>query len=220
MPLEKIIKSTGDSPKLVVIWLHGLGADGNDFAPVVPEFNINGLPLKFVFPHAKKIPVTINGGMTMRAWYDIKSMDINQRADLTGVLNSEKLIHQLIDEQVELGFTTEQIILAGFSQGGAMTLHTGLRYKHKLAGLIALSCYIPSSEQLPLNEISINKNTPVFLGHGTFDPVVPFNLGQAAKSSLEASGYNIDWNEYPLQHGVNMEEINDVRQWIIRHQKT
>ena len=140
MSLEKIIKQTGDNPKIVIIWLHGLGADGNDFAPVVPQFNIPNFPIKFVFPHAPKIPVTINGGMVMRAWYDILSMDIAQRADVEGVKRSEKQIHELIDEQIATGFKPEQIVLAGFSQGAAMSLHTvvGLQKNSRRDCLIGL----------------------------------------------------------------------------------
>lgn len=219
MSLEKIVKQTGENPQYVIIWMHGLGADGHDFEPVVPEFEINGLPLKFVFPHAPKIPVTINGGMVMRAWYDIKMMDIGKHADIQGVLSSEKLIHELIDEQVSLGFKPEQIILAGFSQGGAMSLHTSIRYKHRLAGIIALSCYIPMEDYLPMADEGLNLKTPIFMAHGTQDPVVPYFLGKSGYEKLKAQDYSIQWYEYPLQHGVSMEEINDIKQWIIRNFK-
>lgn len=219
MTLEKIVTSTGDDPKLVIIWLHGLGADGHDFEPVVPQFAIPDFSIKFVFPHAPKMPITINGGMPMRAWYDIKSMDIDQRADVEGVLESEELIQNLIQEQVEDGFEPDQIILAGFSQGGAMSLHIGLRYQHKLAGIIALSCYIPLADKLPATKDAKNLQTPLFIGHGSFDPVVPFALGEAAKIRLKNEGYNIQWQSYPLQHGVNMEEIQDVKSWIINNFK-
>lgn len=215
MKLEKIIKQTGENPKLVIIWLHGLGADGHDFAPVVPQFNIKDFPIKFVFPHAPKIPVTINGGMVMPAWYDILSLDINKRADISGVLKSEKLIHLLIDEQVKLGYKHEQIVLAGFSQGSAMAIHTSTNLKFKIGGVIALSGYLPVPTLLKEQNNKTNLKTPFFMGHGTQDPVVPFSLGESSKEALISAGYPIKWNHYPIQHGVSMEEITDIRQWII-----
>lgn len=219
MSLEKIIKQTGDNPKLVIIWMHGLGADGNDFAPVVPQFNISDFPIKFVFPHAPKIPVTINGGMVMRAWYDILAMDINSRADVPGVLKSEKLIHELIDEQLAAGFKHNQIVLAGFSQGAAMSLHTSTNLNEKIAGIIALSGYLPTAKLLQEKPNENNKTTPIFMGHGTQDPVVPYTLGESAKDDLLAAGYAPKWHHYPIQHGVSMEEIADIKQWIIDNLK-
>ena len=215
MSLEKIIKQTGDNPKIVIIWLHGLGADGNDFVPVVPQFNIPNFPIKFVFPHAPKIPVTINGGMVMRAWYDILSMDIAQRADVEGVKRSEKQIHELIDEQIGAGFKPEQIILAGFSQGAAMSLHTVVGLQKKIAGVIALSGYIPVTDVLIKEKNNTNIKTPFFMGHGTQDPVVPFALGQYSRDLMLKANYQVDWYQYPIQHGVSMDEIMDIKQWII-----
>jgi len=217
MSLEKIISQTGENPKVVIIWMHGLGADGNDFAPVVPEFSIPGVPIKFVFPHAPKIPVTINNGMVMRAWYDILLMDIGKHADKQGVLNSEKLVHELIEEQVSAGFKHEQIILAGFSQGGAMSLQVGTQYHKKLAGIIALSSYLPIPELLQENTNPINRHAPIFMGHGTHDPVVPYSLGESSRDALLKAGFTIDWNNYPLQHGVSMEELSDIKTWLIKH---
>ena len=217
MSLEKIVKQTGDNPKLVIIWLHGLGADGNDFAPVVPQFAIPNFPIKFVFPHANKIPVTINGGMVMRAWYDILSMDIASRADKKGVEHSEKLIHELIDEQVALGFKHEQIVLAGFSQGSAMCLHSSVRLNKKIAGVIALSGYFPFVDVLENSKNRNNIKTPFFIGHGTHDPVVPFVLGTAAKDGLTKAGYTVEFHSYPIEHGVSMDEIMDIKQWIIKN---
>jgi len=213
MNLEKIIKQTGNNPKLVIIWMHGLGADGNDFAPVVPQFAIAGLDIKFVFPHAPKIAVTINGGMVMRAWYDIKVMDIGKHADKQGVLASEKLIQQLIDDEVKNGFKQEQIILAGFSQGGAMSLHVSTRLPYTIAGIIGLSCYLPMPELLKDKNTS-NLSVPIFMGHGTQDPVVPHSLGISSKKALEKAGYTVNWHDYPIQHGVSMDEILDIKQWI------
>jgi len=213
MSLETIVKQTGNNPKLVIIWMHGLGADGNDFAPVVPQFNIPNLPIKFIFPHAPKIPVTINGGMVMRAWYDITMMDIGKHADKQGVMGSAKLIKELIQEQITQGFSHEQIILAGFSQGSAMALHLATTLSDKVAGVIALSGYLPVPESLSQKA---NITTPFFMGHGTQDPVVPFTLGTKSKEQLEQFGYKINWNSYPIQHGVSMDEINDIKQWLIK----
>ncbi|VAW41611.1 hypothetical protein MNBD_GAMMA01-2057 [hydrothermal vent metagenome] len=215
MNLDKIISQTGDNPKIAIIWLHGLGADGNDFAPVVPQFNIPDLPIKFIFPHAPKMPITINGGMVMRAWYDIKMMDIGKHADIQGVLESEKLVHKLIDEQVALGFRHEQIVLAGFSQGGAMSLQVSTNLNMKIAGVIALSSYLPIPQLLIEKKNTHNITTPIFMGHGTFDPVVPFALGQSSKDALLQAGYSINWHQYPIQHSVSIDEIMDIKQWII-----
>lgn len=218
MGLEKITSQTGDNPKAVIIWMHGLGADGNDFAPVVPQFAITDLPIKFVFPHAKKIPVTINGGMVMRAWYDILAMDIARHIDEEGILESEKLVIELIEDQVKLGFNYNQIVLAGFSQGGAMSLHVSSRLDKKIAGVIALSSYLPIPKQIT-NSKSVNKQTPIFMGHGTKDPVVPYSLGKSSRDAMIKAGYRIDWNSYPLQHGVSMEELADIKQWLIKNIK-
>ncbi len=219
MSLEKIVSQTGDNPEIVIIWMHGLGADGNDFAPVVPQFQIPGLSIKFVFPHAPKIPVTINGGMVMRAWYDILSMDIDSRADVEGVLASEKLVHELIEEQVDAGFKHDRIVLAGFSQGGAMSLHVSTRLNKKIAGIIALSSYLPVPQLLLENKSTTNLGTPVFMGHGTQDPVVPYSLGKTSRDKLIQAGYKIDWHNYPIQHGVSTDEIMDIKQWLITNIK-
>lgn len=219
MSLEKIVSQTGNNPKIAIIWMHGLGADGNDFAPVVPHFNIPKLPIKFIFPHARKIPVTINSGMVMRAWYDILSMDIDSRADVEGVLASEKLVLELIEEQVAEGFKYEQIVLAGFSQGGAMSLHVSTRLNKKIAGIIALSSYLPVAQLLNDEKNSHNLSTPIFMGHGTQDPVVPYSLGQASRDKLIQADYKIDWHNYPMQHGVCMDELMDIKQWLITNIK-
>jgi phospholipase/carboxylesterase len=220
MSLEKIVTETAANPKVVIIWMHGLGADGNDFVSVVPQFNISGLPIKFVFPHAPKIPVTINGGMVMRAWYDILAMDIDRHIDKDGILQSVNYIHELIDEQIKQGFAYDQIILAGFSQGAAMSIQVSSQYQHKLAGIIALSGYLPIPEQITSNDKVINLKTPFFMGHGTQDPVVPYELGVKSRNILSKAGYNIDWHEYPIQHGVSMDELNDIKALIIKHIKS
>lgn len=218
MSLEKITSQTGDNPQIVIIWMHGLGADGNDFAPVVPQFNIEGMPIKFIFPHAPKIPVTINGGMVMRAWYDILAMDIDRHIDKQGIMTSVEYIHELIEEQIKLGFSYDQIILAGFSQGAAMSIQISTQFKHKLAGVIALSGYLPIPEQIT-NTNTTNDSTPFFMGHGSQDPVVPFELGKKSKNALISAGYKIDWNTYPIQHGVSMDELEDIKKWIIKNIK-
>ena len=215
MSLEKIVTQTAANPKIVIIWMHGLGADGHDFESVVPQFNIPDLPIKFVFPHAPKIPVTINGGMLMRAWYDITMMDIDRHVDKQSVLASQELVKELIAEQLADGFKYEQIILAGFSQGGAMSLQVSTNLKHKIAGIIALSSYLPIPEQTTKNTQQANINTPLFMGHGTQDPMVPYTLGKTSSKTLIKAGYQVDWHEYPIQHGVSMDEIMDIKQWII-----
>ncbi len=215
MNLDTVVRQTGDNPKAVIIWLHGLGADGNDFVPVVPEFSIKDFPVKFVFPHAPKIPVTINGGMVMRAWYDILAMDIDRHIDENGINGSVNLINKLIDEQISQGFNYDQIILAGFSQGAAMSLHISTQSPHNFAGVIALSGYLPVPEQIIDNANSSNHNTPYFMGHGTQDPVVPYQLGKTSSETMIKAGYTISWHQYPIQHGVSMEELSDINQWII-----
>jgi phospholipase/carboxylesterase len=217
MSLEKITVQTGNNPKLVIIWMHGLGADGHDFEPVVPQFTIENLDIKFVFPHAPKIPVTLNGGMVMRAWYDIKMMDIQKHADKAGVEASEKLVLELIEEQLQKGFSHQQIILAGFSQGGAMSLQVSTNLKDKIAGIIALSSYLPVPEKFDKQIIKANLNTPIFMGHGTQDPMVPHSLGVASRKRLQQAGYSVDWHEYPIQHGVNLDELMDIKKWIIKN---
>ncbi|MCF6299602.1 MAG: alpha/beta hydrolase [Proteobacteria bacterium] len=212
--LESITKQTATNPKMVVIWLHGLGADGHDFESVVPQFAIPDLPIKFVFPHAPIQPVTINGGMKMRSWYDIKMLDIGKQADEAGIRQSEKLVLELIEHQIGLGFKSEQIVLAGFSQGGAIALHTSTRMNKKLAGVVALSCYLPMPEKLESEKSTANQNTPFFMGHGSFDPVVPFQLGLESKQHLEKQSFQVQWHEYPLQHGVSMDELQDIKLFL------
>ena len=219
MKLETLNRQTAENPKIVIIWMHGLGADGNDFAPVVPQFYIKDLPIKFVFPHAPKMPVTINGGMVMRAWYDILAMNIDRHIDKNGIKASVKLIHELIDDQVQQGFSHEQIILAGFSQGAAMSIQVATHYPHKLAGIIALSGYLPIPEEISSRNM-VNINTPIFMGHGTQDPVVPLVLGKSSKELLTKAGYNVDWHDYPIQHGVSMDELEDLKKWIIKNIKS
>jgi phospholipase/carboxylesterase len=201
--------------KSVIIWMHGLGADAHDFEPIVPHLQIPAeLGLRFVFPNAPVQPVTINSGMAMRAWYDILSMDIPRQEDEKGLRDSEAAIQQLIRREQQRGIAAENIILAGFSQGGAMTLQTGLRYPEVLGGLLALSCYVPLAVLLESERHPANQNTPIFMAHGTFDPVVPYTLGKTSMERLQNLGYQIEWHEYPMAHEVNPEEIQAIGRWV------
>ena len=208
---------TGVNPTASVIWLHGLGADGNDFVPVVPELHLPAtLPVRFVFPHAPVRPVTINNGMRMRAWYDISAADLNNRADLTGVQQSQRQVEALIEREVTRGIAASRIVLAGFSQGGAIALYTGVRHAQRLAGIIALSAYLVAADRLAIDAASINRSLPIFMGHGTADPVVRFDWGEASRRALEAAGYRVDWHTYRMEHSVCMEEIQAVSAWLQR----
>src|SRR5690606_6438669 len=198
---------TAPNPTHAVIWLHGLGADGNDFAPIVPELRLGDAPaIRFVFPHAPVQPVTINGGMAMRAWYDIRNADLAQREDAQGILQSQNAVHALIQRENERGIATGNIVLAGFSQGCAMTLHTGLRLPEKLAGLVALSGYLPLADSLPAELSPANKETPIFMAHGTQDPVVPLQRAQQSCRVLQEMGCQVSWKTYPMPHSVCLEE--------------
>ncbi|MEM7405867.1 MAG: carboxylesterase [Pseudomonadota bacterium] len=197
-----------------VIWLHGLGADGHDFEPVVPLLGAVTRYTRFIFPHAPTRPVTVNGGMVMRAWYDIVSMDIKRRVDAAGVRDSETIVHGLIHHELELGIPISRIVLAGFSQGGAIVLHTGVRYPSRLAGILALSTYVPLPELTDVEAHAANKDAPIFYGHGTFDPVVPLALAQGSRSHLAELGFRIDWHAYPIEHSLSPPEIGDIAGWL------
>ena len=216
--LDCIEKETGPAPRWSVIWLHGLGADGHDFVPLVPELVRGDWPaIRFVFPHAPVQPVTINGGMRMRSWYDIVSFDLAGRADSKGVDESVARVEALIAREIERGTPSSRIILAGFSQGGAVTLATGLRRTEPLAGLVALSTYLPlGTEALArLGEPpDAARRQPVFVAHGRQDPVVPFAAGEDAVRRLREIGMEVVWHEYPMAHQVCLEEIEDLRRWF------
>ncbi len=213
--LETIKHELGEKIQYSVIWLHGLGADGHDFEPIVPELQLgNDAGVRFIFPHAPIKPITVNNGMSMRAWYDITSLTSLDRVDLPGMMQSEKLILQLIEQEIQAGIASENIILAGFSQGGAMALHTGLRFEKKLAGIIALSCYLPDAASLPSSAQSANATTPIFQAHGTMDPVVAFQFGQLSHEWLVANGYKVSWHTYPMMHAVCYEEIVALGEWM------
>lgn len=209
------ISKQGDEPKHAVIWLHGLGATANDFPGVVPELGLDAeRSIRFIFPQAPNRPVTINGGMSMPAWYDIKGVDIADKQDSIGMAESFTTLEALIQSQVSLGIPSENIIIAGFSQGGAVTYHTGVRTKHKLAGMLTLSTYLPFAEQVAQEQSGANADTAIFASHGTADPVVPVHLGKMSVDKLKELGYPIDWKTYPMQHNVIMEQIKEIGAWI------
>jgi len=198
-----------------VIWLHGLGADGNDFVPIVEELGLPaGHGIRFVFPNAPVRPVTINNGMAMRAWYDIKGMAIEDKQDAEGIRDSADAIEQLIAREIERGIPAERIVLAGFSQGGAIALHAGVRHGAALAGVMGLSTYLPLAETLEKEASDANRGVCIFMAHGSQDPVVPIGLGQASRDHLLDAGYDVAWHEYPMQHQVCMPQIATIGRWL------
>lgn len=198
-----------------VIWLHGLGADGHDFVPMVPELKLPPLPaVRFVFPHAGVRPVTLNMGMRMRAWYDIKTLTAEGRADEGGLRESMAVIEALIAAERAQGIASERIVIAGFSQGGALALHVALRHGEPLAGILALSAYLPLQAALANELAEANRQAPILMCHGQYDPVLPLALGVAACNWLRASGYKVEWKEYPMQHQVCLPEIQDIAAWL------
>ena len=202
-------------PEHAIIWLHGLGASSNDFPPIVPELGLDPKrPIRFIFPQAPDRPITINGGMRMPGWYDIKGMSIADKQDAVGMAESRALVDSIIEAQMEAGIASENIILAGFSQGGAVTYFTGVRSEVTLAGLLALSTYLPFEEDTKAEQKPANSKTPIFASHGTLDQVVPINLGKSSVDALQALGYDIQWRTYPMEHQVAMEQIVEIGQWI------
>jgi phospholipase/carboxylesterase len=213
--LPTVEKETGAHPAWSIIWLHGLGADGNDFAPIVPELVAPQWPaVRFVFPHAPVQPVTINNGMAMRAWYDIYGFDLMAQQDEKGIRASIGHLDALIAREHERGIPSERILLAGFSQGGAIALAGGLRYPEKLAGIIALSTYLPLAASLATERSAANAEIPIFWGHGTVDPVVILQRGADSRAALEALGYHVGWHTYLMPHSVCPQEIADLKHWI------
>ncbi len=201
--------------KACVIWMHGLGDSGHGFAPIAPELKLpEDMAVRFVFPHAPERPVTINGGMRMRAWYDIKSLDFNSRADIDGVKESAAQIEALIQQQVDKGIPHEKIVLAGFSQGGVIALHLATTYGHKVAGIMALSTYLCEPDNLADRAVDVNKSTPIMMAHGEQDEVVPVFLGNAAYKILTENGFNATWQTYAMQHNVCWQEIQDISNWL------
>jgi phospholipase/carboxylesterase len=215
--LDSIVLEPTSPANAAVIWMHGLGADGNDFVPVVPEL---GLPynhgVRFIFPNAPTMPVTINGGYVMRAWYDIVGADLDNRADEAGVRRSQKQINEIIADQRAKDIASERIVLAGFSQGGVIALQTALRHEAKFAGVLALSTYLACRDTLGIEGSLANKSTPVFYAHGSVDPVIPIALAKRSKAELENHGYQVQWHEYGMPHSVCAEEVDDIAAFLKR----
>ncbi len=215
MPLPCVETETAPNPRHSIIWLHGLGADGNDFAPIVPELVDRAWPaLRFVFPHAPVRPITINNGLPMRAWYDIHGAQIADKQDEAGIRASIVQLDELIAREAERGIAAENVILAGFSQGGAIVLAGGVRHAARLGGIVALSTYLPISAKTASERSAANAGLPIFFGHGSLDNVVPQVLGEHSRDALKALGYAVQWHSYPMAHSVCMEEIVDLRAWL------
>jgi phospholipase/carboxylesterase len=211
--LESLEITTGEPPELAVLWLHGLGADGHDFEPIIPELELR-FPVRFVFPHAPVRPVSINGGMAMRAWYDIFGFDRHAREDAAGIRASAAAVTRLIDREIERGVPSERIVLAGFSQGGAIALHTALREPRPLAGVLALSTYLPLASTLAHERSAANSTIPIFMAHGSGDGVLPLSMGESSRAKLTALGYTVDWRTYAMAHSVCREEISAIGAWL------
>lgn len=198
-----------------VIWLHGLGAAGSDFVPLVPALDLPAdAAIRFIFPHAPMRPVTLNGGMPMRAWYDIVGLSTGDTQDDAGIRGSEQIVRGYLDQQLAAGIPASRIVLAGFSQGGAMTLHSGLRLPQAIAGLIALSSYVPLHDKLDEEATAAGRQTPIFIAHGDRDPVVPFAWGEGSASGLRARGYQVEWHRYAMAHEVCEDEIADIGRFL------
>ncbi len=213
--LESIIINPQSEPKAVVIWLHGLGADGYDFEPIVPELNLpDSAAIKFIFPHAPKIPVTVNGGYVMRAWYDIVSADLEQEQDAEGIKRSAEQLNMLIEIEIKAGIPAEKIILAGFSQGGAIILQAGLRYHQRFGGIMVLSSYVPLADTLSTEKNLANQDTLIFYAHGKLDDVIPINFAKQSRDLLIEQGYDVEWNSYPMSHAVIPSEIEAIGSWL------
>ncbi len=215
--LPRVELESAPDPTAAVIWLHGLGADGHDFAGLVPELDLSNCPpIRFVFPHAPSMPVTVNGGYVMPAWYDILGPDLVSQQDAAGIQASERAIVALIAQEVARGIPAERIVLAGFSQGCAMALHTGLRLPQRLAGIMALSGYLPLADRLTAERQPANGSTPVFMAHGTQDPVVVIARGEASRDALAALGQPVEWHSYPMPHSLHPREISDISAFLAR----
>lgn len=206
---------TAPNPSASVIWLHGLGADGNDFVPIIPQLNLSECPaIRFVFPSAPSIAVTVNGGYVMPAWYDITERDINAREDIAGIHKSATAIAELIEREASRGIAYNKIVLAGFSQGCAMSLQVGLRFPHALAGIMALSGYLPLAKSLAVERSDANSKTPIFMAHGVWDAVIVPERAEASADVLEKLGYQVDWNTYPMEHSLHPDELVDISRFL------
>lgn len=216
-PLETVVVETGPNPTFTILWLHGLGADGHDFEPLVPELVESGMPsLRFVFPHAPVRPVTLNNGYRMRAWYDLIGIDRRAAEDAVGIRGSADAVGALIERENAAGIPASRIVIAGFSQGGAMALQIATRSAQKFAGVIALSCYLPLAREFATERANANLATPIFMAHGLQDPVVPFAFGDESRRVLEATGYKVEWHAYPMPHSLCEQEVADLRAFLKR----
>lgn len=212
---DAVVLTPQATPRATVIWLHGLGADGFDFVPIVNELRLPAaLPVRFIFPHAAPRPVTINNGFVMRAWYDIRSFGPERGEDDAGIRESEAVVRNIIEQELAAGLSADRIVIAGFSQGGAMALHSGLRYPQRLAGVIALSGYLPLRATVAKEVAIANRDVPILMCHGLHDGVVPASLGEASRDLLQDLGYAIEWHTYPMEHSVSMDEVEDISRWL------
>ncbi|MTW10187.1 carboxylesterase [Pseudoduganella eburnea] len=214
--LDSIVIDTAPNPEYSVIWMHGLGDSGEGWAPIVNELDLRGLPgIRFIFPHANTMPVTLNGGYVMRSWYDIISIEPSERReDEKGLRESQILVDALIEREIARGVPAKRIVLGGFSQGCAMTLQTGLRFPQKLAGLMCLSGYLPLADKVAAERHAANQDTPLFMVHGKMDPVIDISRAIASRDLLQQLGYQIEWHDYPMQHSVCAEEVRDISAWL------
>lgn len=215
--LEEIVIEPKEKAEYAVIWLHGLGADGHDFAPIVPELGFSNV--RFIFPHAPLRPVTLNSGMVMRAWYDVSALRLDAKEDEAGIRDSQKTIMALIERQEQSGIAANRIFLVGFSQGGAMALHTGLRSPQALAGIIALSAYLPLREKLTSELAEAQLQTPIFMAHGMYDMILPYVFGEGAKKLLQGLSLSIEWHSYPMDHSVSTQELADIKKFLNQRMK-
>ena len=213
---EYIEAETGAAPQHCVIWLHGLGADGRDFADLPGMLNLPArMAIRFLFPHARMRPITLNGGMMMRGWYDLTGLDANKKEDLDGLEESSDLVTALIHQEVARGIPADQILLGGFSQGGALSLYLGLRYPSRLAGIVGLSAYLPEASRVRAERSEANRNTRVFMGHGLHDPMVSLQFGDSSRQLLEELGYPLTWRTYPMQHSICEPEMRDLAEFFV-----
>ncbi|WP_300171866.1 alpha/beta hydrolase-fold protein [uncultured Nitrosomonas sp.] len=214
LQLSAIEITTGPDPAYTILWMHGLGADGNDFVPVIQALDLPAIPIRFLFPHAPFRPVTINGGYVMRAWYDIQRTDFTEQEDETGLQESRRAIVALINRENQRGIPSDHVILAGFSQGAAMALLTGLHHPDKLAGIMALSGYLPLAHKFTQEAHAANQSTSIFMAHGSDDPIVPVELAQASLRLLRKYHYSVNWHEYSMEHAVCDQELADISHWL------
>lgn len=214
---DAVIVNPKNKPEATIIWTHGLGADGHDFEGIIPELKVDELNIRFIFPHAPVQPITINGGMAMRGWYDIKNItSLEREVDNNGIQDSVDRILKIIDAQLAEGIPSEKIILAGFSQGGVIALNSAFQCEHQLGAVIALSTYLPNWDHFKSKNINKNNGIPFIVAHGTVDPVVPFQAGQHLETTLKDEGFNVDFHSYPMQHQVCLEEIQMLSKWIFK----